>query len=1038
MAPGVHSYAEDGMRGSVQLSCVLSMIAYEALMGQAQQVTLAAQAQTNAAVFRDQVGRRLTFVCPANVNINQDVYGTDVYTDTSPICAAAAHAGVFTHGTSTAVTIVMEGEKQSFTASTRNSVTSLAYGRWWGTYSFLRSGQPGQIDWNTTIATVAADYMAPITLVCPPAGQSAQGDVWGSDVYPDDSAICVAGVHAGAISFAGGALTVTRVTKQASFPAITRNNITSRVWSDPAWRSYPQPYSVAASSVPATVVGVGGAPASPAGAASTNTATAAPTVNAVLAQPAMTTGTATPVAAPVTAVTTNTTTATGMTTSTATASAPTATAPLSTTDRPISSATTTSGALDQGMLVGTGISDITGPIAEVVMMGYAESDQKAAGLHTRLYARAFIFASPKTNKRVVWVSAELGQLFSSIKQGVLKKLAAQYGSLYTDQNVMISATHTHSGPGGYSHHTIYNISVGGFVKQNYDVIIDGITEAIGQAHRRLAPGSVSIVSHDLVEPTMVNRSKIAFALNPEAMAVPPADAINRDMTLLKILSGGRPIGAIAFHAVHNTSMPKTNRLISSDHKGYAAYLFEKQFGSVPPFQKYGDFVAAFPNGAEGDMSPNLDTSKVTVFSGPSTDPFESTRIIGTREFNAAFGLFNATAVDALGSEVDYRHKFVLMPGTSVPSSSFTNGNGTKTLCVGAYGMSFAAGAEDGRAGDFFKEGTAFSSQFDKALLDAGRAVAVGTITALIPPLAPLLSSTSAEFMAASADQCQYPKPILLPTGFLRWSPEIVPFQVFRIGSLAVAGVPGEMTVQSGRRLEAALKAALSPLGIKHVLLTGLANEYSGYITTPEEYVSQQYEGASTLYGRLTLDAYKEAFQDLGFAMAGGKDVASGPPQPDLGAMQILWASKMDHDEHPALENFGQVLLPPASEVGRGATVHVIFRAANPNNSPRRNDTYFRIERDLGGGNWGLVAWDGTPDTRMHWAISLSPITNINGQKIGEGCPGEPCLWSTTGITWRVPDDATPGQYRIRLFGSWKNGMTGGLIPFEGVAPFTVR
>jgi neutral ceramidase len=47
------------------------------------------------------------------------------------------------------------------------------------------------------------------------------------------------------------------------------------------------------------------------------------------------------------------------------------------------------------MLVGTGISDITGPIAEVVMMGYAESDQKAAGLHTRLYARAFIFAIQK-------------------------------------------------------------------------------------------------------------------------------------------------------------------------------------------------------------------------------------------------------------------------------------------------------------------------------------------------------------------------------------------------------------------------------------------------------------------------------------------------------------------------------------------------------------------------------------------------------------------------------------------------------------------
>lgn len=1014
-----------------QLVCVLSMIVAQASMARAQQVTLGAQAQTNASVFRNQVGRRLTFVCPAQVNINQNIYGTDAYTDTSPICAAAAHAGLFTRGTTTAVTIVMEGERQAFTASTRNSITSLAYGPWSGTYSFVRDGQPGQIDWNTTIVSVAADYLMPITLVCPPAGESDRGVIWGSGVYPDDSAICVAGVHAGAISLAGGALTVTRVPKQASFPSITRNDITSRMWSDPAWRSYPQPYSVAVANVPATVV-------------STNSTSAGtPVVNGVLVQPGTTTGTATPIASPVTGVTTTTpTTATGMTTAIPTASAPTAARDsVSPTDRPISSTTPTSAALDPGMLVGVGMSDITGPIAEVVMMGYADGDQKAAGIHTRLYARAFIFANPTTNKRVVWVSAELGQLFSSIKQGVLKKLAVQYGSLYTDQNVMISATHTHSGPGGYSHHTIYNLTIGGFVKQNYDMIVDGITEAIGQAHQRLAPGGVSIIPNELDEQTMVNRSKVAFALNLEAMATPPASPINRSMTLLKILSSGRPVGAIAFHAVHNTSMPRTNRLTSSDHKGYAAYLFEKQFGSVAPFQKYGDFIAAFPNGAEGDMSPNLDTSQVTVFTGPSRDPFESTRIIGTREFNAAFRLFNSSQAEPLSTAVDYRHKFVMMgSGTSVPSSIYTNGQGTKALCTGAYGVSFAAGAEDGRPdGDFFREGTAFSSQFDKTMLDATRAIVIGVATALLPPVAAVLAPTSSAFMAASADQCQYPKPILLPTGYLHWTPEILPFQVFRIGSLAIAGIPGEMTVQAGRRLEAAIKGAMAPLGIKHVLLTGLANEYSGYITTPEEYVSQQYEGASTLYGRLTFDAYKEAFQDLGFAMAGGKEVASGPRPDDLSGAQILWASKIDHDERPALENFGQVLLKPPSEVARGADVQVIFRSANPNNAARRNDTYFRIERDLGGGNWGLVAWDGMPETKMHWALSLSPILDRSGQKIGEGCPGDPCLWSTTGIVWAVPADATPGQYRIRLFASWKHGVTRELTPFVGATePFTVR
>jgi hypothetical protein len=220
-------------------------------------VSLAAQAGTHAAVFRGQIGRHVTFICPGNVSVNQDIYGTDVYTDTSPVCAAAAHAGVFMRGTSTAVTIVMGGDAPSFAASTRNSVTSLAYGAWSSTYTFARNGQPGQIDWGTTIAQVEPDYLAPIPLVCPPGGQPAAGEIWGTDVYANDSAICVAAVHAGVIALAGGAVTVTRVARQASFPSTTRNGITSRSWSDPTWHAYPQPYSVSGASPAANTGTVG-------------------------------------------------------------------------------------------------------------------------------------------------------------------------------------------------------------------------------------------------------------------------------------------------------------------------------------------------------------------------------------------------------------------------------------------------------------------------------------------------------------------------------------------------------------------------------------------------------------------------------------------------------------------------------------------------------------------------------------------------------------------------------------------------------------
>lgn len=57
---------------------------------------------------------------------------------------------------------------------------------------------------------------------------------------------------------------------------------------------------------------------------------------------------------------------------------------------------------------------------------------------------------------------------------------------------------------------------------------------------------------------------------------------------------------------------------------------------------------------------------------------------------------------------------------------------------------------------------------------------------------------------------------------------------------------------AGRRLRDAVRKKLISDGITgsdvHVVIGGLANTYSHYVTTPEEYAVQRYEGASTLYG----------------------------------------------------------------------------------------------------------------------------------------------------------------------------------------------
>lgn len=80
-------------------------------------------------------------------------------------------------------------------------------------------------------------------------------------------------------------------------------------------------------------------------------------------------------------------------------------------------------------LVGVGSFDITGPAADVNMMGYANPTQNAAGIHMRLRARAFIVAEPSsTNQgnRVVFVNTDACMGSMAVTLRVLSRLKERY------------------------------------------------------------------------------------------------------------------------------------------------------------------------------------------------------------------------------------------------------------------------------------------------------------------------------------------------------------------------------------------------------------------------------------------------------------------------------------------------------------------------------------------------------------------------------------------------------------------------------------
>ncbi len=74
-------------------------------------------------------------------------------------------------------------------------------------------------------------------------------------------------------------------------------------------------------------------------------------------------------------------------------------------------------------------------------------------------------------------------------------------------------------------------------------------------------------------------------------------------------------------------------------------------------------------------------------------------------------------------------------------------------------------------------------------------------------------------------------------------PRKAELQVFRIGTIALAGLPGEPILEVGRATQQGVKSH----GFEHVLVLGLANDYIGYIVNEKEYAHGGYEVDSRSY-----------------------------------------------------------------------------------------------------------------------------------------------------------------------------------------------
>lgn len=495
---------------------------------------------------------------------------------------------------------------------------------------------------------------------------------------------------------------------------------------------------------------------------------------------------------------------------------------------------------------GVGRRDITPPPGPGLAGGGPEG-RPAQGWRARLHARALVLED-RRGEAMALVVADLPFVSILLHRRVAELVRA--GTPLGADRLIIAATHTHSGPGHFLDAESYNrqgSSVPGYDRAVLEFLARRISAAVvvawnTRATARLAWGETGVGG------VTRSRSTAAGRGAPDTTLLMLRVDVRRGSD-----SAFAPAGALSLFAIHGTGNSPENDLWDADIQGRVMQQLEARVPGA---------VHLVANGAEGDVSPVwVDESRCT----PPT--LRRTRLSGSRSPRSWEWVGQPEAkrrrcvavaiagMDSISRTIADRAGALFMSLRPGPASEQTlltrafaalrlTGDGALSgLCREAEpGAATVAGAEDLPTR---YRGWRFLGFIPSAFEEGGRAARAprGCQAEKRPALGSVLRRL---------------------TGVGRGFPESVQLSVVRIGGHLLVAVPLEATSATGalfsRHVAAAADSAGAPAD--RVALVGLANGFAQYVATREEYRSQQYEGASTIYGPGTAQAFAEALAAL--------------------------------------------------------------------------------------------------------------------------------------------------------------------------------
>ncbi|CBL44158.1 hypothetical protein HDN1F_05750 [gamma proteobacterium HdN1] len=523
------------------------------------------------------------------------------------------------------------------------------------------------------------------------------------------------------------------------------------------------------------------------------------------------------------------------------------------------------------------------------MHGYGNPNHVAYGEQDPLYARA-LYIEDEAGGGLWFCCLDLGYVTHAMREGVCAALRSQQAD-FDEARLVLTCTHTHSGPGGCTHDVLYNLVTPGFQPAHLDAVVSASVVALKQAQASAAPAGLTLHQEKIDEHIDVawNRSIEAYNRNPDVQAQTVAHthrALDRNMSVLAIRQGDQVSALLSLFGVHATCL--TNRLHrhNGDNKGYASLHAEAELrekGSVTP-------VAIFAQGTAGDVSPHdqrLGITRAYARRQARKGEAEYAYARHNGEIQSRFALamtHNQTTlpingkIDAILSYVDFTCQHA--------DPAYANGNSDAWTSEPCHGVAFFAGTPvDGRGMPWpLVQGAKLIARIVKKLrlgrlnqLESSERDYLARIYAAQGPKDILMESGSRK-RVLGREFSQLPVPGIVDplvaelkretnAGAVQHSqmiPTVLPLQIVTIGPLAIVCCPGEFTTVAGKRIHDTVQSILSKRSeaIQKVLICTYCNEYMGYVTTFEEYQQQNYEGGHTVFGQWTQAVFQTLFAQL--------------------------------------------------------------------------------------------------------------------------------------------------------------------------------